>query len=91
MVGAPGADLVAIDGAGHTPFGEKPEESLAALRGFLDGPVALADRTGRWTGLGALASGGRPRTRAERWTDPRPGRIMGAVPTALRSPRASAT
>ncbi len=37
------AELVVIEGAGHTMFGEKPEESLAAVRRFLDGPAALAD------------------------------------------------
>jgi len=32
----PGAGLVVIEGAGHTMFGEKPEESLRALRAFLE-------------------------------------------------------
>ncbi|HEY6106788.1 MAG TPA: alpha/beta hydrolase, partial [Anaeromyxobacteraceae bacterium] len=41
------AELVVIEGAGHTMFGEKPEESLAAVRRFLDGPAALAARPGR--------------------------------------------
>ncbi len=43
------AELVVIEGAGHTMFGEKPEESLAAVRRFLDGPVGVASRprTGR--------------------------------------------
>jgi proline iminopeptidase len=38
------AELVVIEGAGHTMFGEKPEESLAAVRRYLDGPVAIAVR-----------------------------------------------
>lgn len=43
------AELQVIEGAGHTMFGEKPEESLAAVRRYLDGPVAVAarPRTGR--------------------------------------------
>jgi len=36
------AELVVIEGAGHTMFGEKPEESLAVVRRHLDGPVAVA-------------------------------------------------
>jgi pimeloyl-ACP methyl ester carboxylesterase len=38
------AELVVIEGAGHTMFGEKPEESVAAVRRVLDGGVALAAR-----------------------------------------------
>ncbi|HEY6106868.1 MAG TPA: alpha/beta hydrolase [Anaeromyxobacteraceae bacterium] len=38
------AELVVIEGAGHTMFGEKPEESVAAVRRYLDGDVALAAR-----------------------------------------------
>ncbi len=38
------AELVIVEGAGHTMFGEKPEESLAAVRCFLGGPVTLAAR-----------------------------------------------
>ena len=32
----PGAELAVIDGAGHTMIGEKPEESLAVIREFLE-------------------------------------------------------
>jgi len=35
------AELVVIEGAGHTMFGEKPEESIAAVRRYLDGEVAV--------------------------------------------------
>lgn len=34
--------LVVIEGAGHTMFGEKPEESVAAVRGHLDETLARA-------------------------------------------------
>jgi pimeloyl-ACP methyl ester carboxylesterase len=40
------AELVVIEGAGHTMFGERPEESIAAVRRYLDGGVALAARPG---------------------------------------------
>lgn len=32
----PGATLVMIDGAGHSPMVEKPEETLALIKGFID-------------------------------------------------------
>jgi pimeloyl-ACP methyl ester carboxylesterase len=38
------AELVVIEGAGHTLFGEKPEESIAAVRRYLDGEVAVVAR-----------------------------------------------
>jgi proline iminopeptidase len=38
------AELVVIAGAGHTMFGEKPEESVAAVRRYLGGGVAMAAR-----------------------------------------------
>jgi pimeloyl-ACP methyl ester carboxylesterase len=34
----PNAELEVIEGAGHTMFGEKPAESLAAVRRYLDAP-----------------------------------------------------
>lgn len=36
------AELVVIQGAGHTMFGEKPEESVAAVRRYLDGAALAA-------------------------------------------------
>jgi proline iminopeptidase len=36
------AELVVIQGAGHTLFGEKPEESVAAVRRYFDGAAAVA-------------------------------------------------
>jgi len=38
----PRAELVVVEGAGHTMFGEKPEESLRALRAFLGAAGAAA-------------------------------------------------
>ena len=35
----PNARLVVIPGAGHLFFVERPDETLAELRAFLDGPV----------------------------------------------------
>jgi 3-oxoadipate enol-lactonase len=35
----PNARLVVIPGAGHLFFVERPDEALAELRAFLDGPV----------------------------------------------------
>ena len=35
----PNARLVVIPAAGHLFFDERPEETLAQLRAFLDGPV----------------------------------------------------
>lgn len=32
----PGAKLVMIDGAGHSPMVEKPAETLAQIEGFID-------------------------------------------------------
>lgn len=34
----PGAQLVMVDGAGHMPFWEQPEEFFAVVRAFLDAP-----------------------------------------------------
>jgi proline iminopeptidase len=36
----PSAELVVIEGAGHTMFGEKPEQSLAAVRRYFDEAAA---------------------------------------------------
>jgi len=41
------AELVVIEGAGHTLFGEKPEESVAAVRKYLDRPAAGAGPSSR--------------------------------------------
>lgn len=46
MASFPRAELVVIPGAGHTMFGEKPEESVAAVRRYLRqaGAAAVAGR-----------------------------------------------
>jgi pimeloyl-ACP methyl ester carboxylesterase len=36
----PRSTLLIIDGAGHMPFFEQPEQFFAAVRGFLDEPDA---------------------------------------------------
>ncbi len=35
----PGANVVMVDGAGHSPMVEAPEKTLALIRDFLDRPT----------------------------------------------------
>ena len=49
------AELVVIEGAGHTLFGEKPQASVAAVRRYLDGPADRPIRTMGLAGSGGIA------------------------------------